>query len=208
MAKHRAPSRPIGRHVVAAGTIAAGTWALAAAPAGADPVTIPGVGTYELDGVAVPADVQAQIDQLAGQFTEAMAPYLPAPQAAEVPEPEPEPVPVMTAAQLAVQAAQSKIGAPYAYGSAGPDAFDCSGLVQWAYKQAGLTLPRTSYDQLAAGTPVSKDDLQPGDLVSFYGGSHSGIYAGDGMVVHAATSGQPVKAAPVASMPFSGARRF
>ncbi len=80
--------------------------------------------------------------------------------------------------------------------------------MQWAYKQAGLNLPRTSYDQAAAGWSVARDDLQVGDVISFYGGSHSGIYAGNGNVIHASTAGQPVKLAPVSSMPFDGARRY
>ena len=94
------------------------------------------------------------------------------------------------------------------YGAAGPDAFDCSGLIQWAYKQAGLNIPRTSYDQAAAGVAVAQSDLRVGDVISFYGGSHSGIYAGNGNVIHASTAGQPVKLAPVSSMPYDGARRF
>ncbi len=118
------------------------------------------------------------------------------------------PAPASTAGDKAVQAAQTKLGSPYVYGAAGPNSFDCSGLVQWAFKQAGLNLPRTSYAQAAAGTPVSQSDLRPGDVVSFYGGSHSGIYAGNGNVIHASTEGQPVKLAPIASMPFDGARRY
>src|SRR5690606_17875376 len=104
--------------------------------------------------------------------------------------------------------AQSKIGAPYVYGAAGPNAFDCSGLVQWAYQQAGLSVPRTSYEQASAGRAVSISDLLPGDVVSFYDGSHTGIYVGGGNVVHASTSSQPVKVAPLSSMPVDGARRF
>ncbi|MBF6062140.1 C40 family peptidase [Nocardia terpenica] len=113
-----------------------------------------------------------------------------------------------TTGEVAVEAAESKLGSSYSYGSAGPDSFDCSGLVQWSYEQAGVELPRTSYEQLDAGTPVGMDDLQPGDLVSFYGGEHSALYAGDGKVVHAATSGTGVVMSPISDMPVSGARRF
>lgn len=116
--------------------------------------------------------------------------------------------PISSVGEQAVRAAESKLGSPYVYGAAGPDAFDCSGLVQWAYKQAGLNLPRTSYDQAAAGVAVAQSDLQVGDVISFYGGSHSGIYAGNGNVIHASTAGQPVKLAPVSSMPYDGARRY
>ncbi|MBN9109703.1 MAG: C40 family peptidase [Pseudonocardia sp.] len=103
----------------------------------------------------------------------------------------------------------SKLGAPYRYGSAGPSAFDCSGLMYWAFKQAGVTIPRTSRAQSTFGTPVSKANLQPGDLVFFYKPvSHVAMYIGNGNVVHASTSGQPVKISTLASMPFSGARRI
>lgn len=117
---------------------------------------------------------------------------------------EPHPTP----GQLAAAAARSKVGSAYSYGSAGPDAFDCSGLVQWSYKQAGVDLPRTSYEQLRSGTPVSLDQLKEGDMVSFYGGGHSAIYVGDGKVVHAATSGRGVVLSPLSEMPACGARRF
>jgi cell wall-associated NlpC family hydrolase len=116
--------------------------------------------------------------------------------------------PQKTHGQVALDAAMTKLGAPYVYGAAGPNAFDCSGLVKWAYQQAGIEVPRTSYAQLAAGTPVSLDILQPGDVVLFYGGGHAGLYAGDGNVIHASTAGTPVKIAPISSMPVAGARRY
>ena len=109
----------------------------------------------------------------------------------------------------ALQAALSKLGSPYVYGATGPNAFDCSGLTQWAYKQVGISIPRTAGAQASGGTPVSRDQLQPGDLVFFYSPiSHVGMYAGNGNVVHASTEGQPVKVAPMQYMPFSGARRY
>ncbi|RVW04924.1 C40 family peptidase [Rhodococcus spongiicola] len=110
--------------------------------------------------------------------------------------------------QAVANAAKSKLGSPYVWGATGPSSFDCSGLVQWAHKQAGVSVPRVSYDQIAGGTPVSKANLQPGDVVSFYGANHIGIYAGDGQVVHAPTSGDVVKISPVDSMPFDGATRY
>lgn len=117
-------------------------------------------------------------------------------------------IPQKSAGEMAVDAAKTKIGSEYSYGAVGPDSFDCSGLVQWSYEQAGVELPRTSYDQLAAGTPIPLDDLRPGDMVSFYGGSHSALYAGDGKVIHASTYGTGVTTSPLSSMPVSGARRF
>jgi cell wall-associated NlpC family hydrolase len=83
---------------------------------------------------------------------------------------------------------------PYVYGATGPDSFDCSGLTQWAYAQAGVSLGRTTYDQINDGTPVaSTADLQVGDLVFFNSDSHVGIYAGNGMVLHAPHTGTVVK---------------
>lgn len=110
--------------------------------------------------------------------------------------------------QSAANAAQSKIGSPYVWGATGPNSFDCSGLVQWAYKQAGKSIPRTSYDQVGGGTPVSKANLQVGDVVGFYGNEHVGIYIGGGKVVHAPTEGENVKVSSIDAMPFSGASRF
>ncbi|RJO71046.1 NlpC/P60 family protein [Nocardia panacis] len=113
-----------------------------------------------------------------------------------------------TAGAIAVEAARSKLGADYAAGAAGPDAFDCSGLVQWSYGQAGIDLPRTSYEQLSTGDAVSVDEMRPGDLVSFYDGGHSALYVGDGQVIHASTYGIGVVLSPVSSMPIAGVRRF
>lgn len=109
----------------------------------------------------------------------------------------------------ALQAALSKLGSPYVWGATGPNAFDCSGLTQWAFRQVGVSIPRTADAQAGGGTPVSRDQLQPGDLVFFYSPvSHVGIYAGNGNMVHAPTEGQPVKVAPMSYMPYSGARRY
>jgi cell wall-associated NlpC family hydrolase len=108
----------------------------------------------------------------------------------------------------ALASAMSKLGKPYVYGATGPNAFDCSGLVGWAYKQVGVTLPRTSAAQSRVGKPVAKSDLRPGDLVFFYSPvSHVAMYIGNGKVVHASTSGQPVKVSDLNKMPFNSARR-
>ena len=109
----------------------------------------------------------------------------------------------------AMSIAMRKLGAPYRWGAAGPGAFDCSGLVYWSYRQIGTTLPRSSSAQSRVGTPVSKGALQPGDLVFFYRPvSHVAIYIGGGRVVHASTSGQPVKISKLGDMPFATARRI
>lgn len=109
--------------------------------------------------------------------------------------------------EIAVEAAMSKVGSPYVYGASGPEAFDCSGLTQWSYAQAGKSIPRTSYDQLAGGQRVSGEWL-PGDIISFYGGGHVGIYIGDGNFVHSPTSGQTVHVASLDSMPADYAVRY
>ena len=92
-----------------------------------------------------------------------------------------------------LQAAESRIGAPYRYGGAGPDTFDCSGLVTYAHREVGIPVPRTAAQQFAAATPVARKDLRPGDLVFFRldgrDVSHVGIYAGDDRFVHAPQSG-------------------
>lgn len=109
----------------------------------------------------------------------------------------------------AVGRAMSKIGAPYRWGAAGPNAFDCSGLVNWAFKSAGVSLPRTSRAMSRVGRPVAKSDLRPGDLVFFYRPvSHVGIYIGNGKVVNALNSRTPVKISDIKYMPFNGARRI
>jgi cell wall-associated NlpC family hydrolase len=103
------------------------------------------------------------------------------------------------AANTALQAALSKRGSEYVWGSKGPTTFDCSGLTQWAYKQAGISIPPSSRTQWTVGRPVSKDQLQPGDLVFSDDGSgdpaqihHVGMYVGDGKMVDAPTEGQLV----------------
>ena len=85
---------------------------------------------------------------------------------------------------IVANAALTRLGAPYAWAAAGPDAFDCSGLVVWAFHQAGLTLPRSSQALAAGGQPVSLDQMQPGDVISLFpDASHVGIYVGDGRMV-------------------------
>jgi cell wall-associated NlpC family hydrolase len=114
------------------------------------------------------------------------------------------------AAQKAVDTALAQVGDPYVWGASGPDAFDCSGLTQYAYSAAGVSLPHSSASQSRMGTPVSRDQLQPGDLVFFYSPvSHVGMYIGNGQMVHASTSGQPVKVASLDSMgSYNSARRI
>jgi cell wall-associated NlpC family hydrolase len=114
------------------------------------------------------------------------------------------------AAQAAVSTAMGQIGDPYVWGAGGPNAFDCSGLTQYAYSAAGISLPHSSSMQSTMGVPVSRAALQPGDLLFFYSPvSHVGMYIGNGQMVHASTSGVPVKVASIDSMgTFTSARRI
>lgn len=100
-----------------------------------------------------------------------------------------------------VQSALSQMGKPYVYGATGPSAFDCSGLVQWAYSAAGVSLPRTAAAQASTGVQVDQSSLRPGDVVGYAGGGHIGIYIGDGQVVHAPTEGEVVKISNINMMP-------
>ncbi|MFR9753240.1 NlpC/P60 family protein [Nocardia sp. 004] len=109
----------------------------------------------------------------------------------------------------ALAAGLTRVGDPYVWGATGPNQFDCSGLIQWAFRQVGKKVPRTSSQQAGYGTPVAKKDLQPGDVVFFYPDiSHVGIYAGNGLMLHASTFGVPVAVAPMGSTPFHSARRY
>jgi len=108
-----------------------------------------------------------------------------------------------------IQAALSRIGSPYSWGGSGPSAFDCSGLVMWSFQQAGIALPHSSQALANGGQAVSMDQMQPGDLVTYYSdASHVGIYIGDGMMVHASTYGTPVRVAPVDNAPIYNVRRY
>lgn len=112
-------------------------------------------------------------------------------------------------AAVVIQAALSRIGSPYSWGAAGPNAFDCSGLVMWSFQQAGISLPHSSQALAAGGQPVAMSEMQPGDLVTYYSdASHVAIYIGDGMMVHASTYGTPVKVAPVGNAPIYDVRRY
>jgi cell wall-associated NlpC family hydrolase len=114
------------------------------------------------------------------------------------------------AAQTAVNTALAQVGKPYVWGASGPNSFDCSGLTMYSYAAAGVSLPHSSSGQSTMGTPVSRDQLQPGDLVFFYSPvSHVGMYIGNGEMVHASTEGTPVQVVSLDSMPgYNSARRL
>jgi len=85
------------------------------------------------------------------------------------------------------------LGVPYVWGGASPRGFDCSGLVMYVFAQIGVSLPHSTYAQVGMGSPVSINQLQPGDLVFFAGASHVGIYIGGGQFIHAPHTGDVVK---------------
>jgi peptidoglycan DL-endopeptidase CwlO len=108
----------------------------------------------------------------------------------------------------ALRAALTKLCDPYVWGAAGPNAFDCSGLTMWAYKQVGINLPHFTGSQWNAGTHVSRSELQPGDLVFFYSDKHHmGMYIGGGKMLHAPHTGDVVRIASMDGRPFAGAVR-
>lgn len=108
-----------------------------------------------------------------------------------------------------IATAMQYIGVPYVWGGTTPAGFDCSGLVQYVFAQNGISLPRTTYDQIAVVQQVSLVALQPGDLV-FWGGAspyHVGIYIGDGQYIHAPAPGQSVCIQSYDAYPFDTAGR-
>ncbi|AVH97874.1 NlpC/P60 family protein [Streptomyces cinereoruber] len=109
--------------------------------------------------------------------------------------------PVSSRVAAAVAAARGAVGRPYVWGATGPSAFDCSGLMVWSYRQAGISLPRTSAAQRHAGRRVPLSQARPGDLVTYRSdASHVAIYVGNGQVIHAPYPGARVRYDPVNMM--------
>jgi cell wall-associated NlpC family hydrolase len=90
------------------------------------------------------------------------------------------------------------LGVPYVWGGASPSGFDCSGFIMYVYAQIGVSLPHYAASQYSAGSPVSRDALEAGDLVFFNGLGHAGIYIGNGLFIHAPHSGDVVRISPLA----------
>ena len=111
-------------------------------------------------------------------------------------------------AATALRYAMAQIGKSYVYGAAGPNAFDCSGLMMRAWGAAGVGLPHSSGAQQGSGMRVSESELRPGDLVFYYSPvSHVGMYIGNGLIVNALNPRSGVRVSPLHSMPYSGAVR-
>jgi peptidoglycan DL-endopeptidase CwlO len=153
--------------------------------------------------LAAPAPPDALV--VAGPAPEALSPREGQPGG-----PRPGAAPGSGEGAVAVQAALTQVGSPYAWGGAAPGGFDCSGLVMWAFQQAGIALPHSSQALAHGGQPVALSDLQPGDVLTFYSdASHTGIYVGDGLMVHSSTYGVPVRVVPMTSSgPIHNARRY
>ncbi len=169
-----------------------------AAPAGVDP-TVAQSGAPDANVASTSAPVGAGVDAAAGSGAGAGDPNFASP-----------------TAHSAFEAAKKELGVPYLYGGESPKAgFDCSGLMQWAYHQAGINLPRVADQQFTVGTPVGLNDLKEGDLVFFrIGGGdvdHVGMYVGNHQFLEAPRTGEVVQMAdlrtPYWSSQFAGARR-
>ena len=93
--------------------------------------------------------------------------------------------------------AKKQLGKKYVWAKSGPSSFDCSGFTSYVFRNAaGVSLPRTTYEQINVGTPVAYSDLQPGDLVFPHTG-HVGIYVGNGQMIHAPSTGDVIKVSSV-----------
>ncbi|MGW0228529.1 NlpC/P60 family protein [Actinopolymorpha singaporensis] len=124
------------------------------------------------------------------------------------PAPAPAPAPSSGRGATALAFAKAQLGEPYVFGAAGPNSWDCSGLTMGAWGAAGVSLPHSSRSQYAISTKISKSQLRIGDLVLFYSDRHHvGIYAGNGMVIHAPRPGKSVEYIKMEYMPYAGAVR-
>lgn len=211
MAKHRRQGNLSTRRIASTAAVAATAAVTVPAAANAAEVVVPETDIrFEVAGLENVPNIKQlpnidryipafKADQGAGYAAAVEAPVAEAP----------APAPVQSVGEKVLEAARSAVGSPYVYGANGPSAFDCSGLTSWAYRQAGVSIPRTSQAQASAGTPVSLDALQPGDIIVYYSGaSHVGIYTGHGTIIDALNSGTPVGERSLNYMPIHSAVRF
>jgi cell wall-associated NlpC family hydrolase len=170
------------------------------------------------------ADLEAQVTELDAQIDEAQAAYDEAAEeeAAAAAEAEAESESTSSssssgstaeysedAATAAVEFARDQLGESYVYGAAGPDTWDCSGLVVGAYDVSGISLTHSTYTLWDETSSIDRDDLQPGDLVFYNGLGHVAIYIGDGQVIHAPKPGDVVKISDLdMGMSIDGYRRI
>ena len=116
----------------------------------------------------------------------------------------------VTRINTVVNTAKSFLGTPYVYGGSSPSTgFDCSGLTQYSFAKAGISIPRVSYEQAAAGIAVPRSQIRIGDLVAFNSPvSHVGIYVGDGKFIHSPHTGDVVKITNLSAMKLTAVRRM
>ncbi|TXI24597.1 MAG: NlpC/P60 family protein [Nitrosomonas sp.] len=182
--RHRKPE-PAGRltPIVVAGIILAGFWLALSA----------GHGAAAVATTALNVGVAQQEPPTSSLRRATRASYRP-------PAPPPPPIPLW---QKAIQVALSKKGTLYVWGAKGPNNFDCSGLTQFAWKQAGITLGPDTYAQFQQGVPVAPSDVQPGDLLfpsasmNSRGPGHVQLAIGNGMVIEAPGRGMTVRIVPM-----------
>ncbi|WP_199439987.1 C40 family peptidase [Umezawaea beigongshangensis] len=152
------------------------------------------IGRRKADADAQVAEARAQYDSLSASARQTLS------QAGDTSEVTP-PANASNAAAIALEFALAQRGEPYVFGSNGPDSWDCSSLMQAAYRQAGVSIPRTTYSQAVVGTSVSRGSVQAGDLIIYYAEQSHVAMAIDGTrAVHAATEGVPVKIADIDSI--------
>jgi cell wall-associated NlpC family hydrolase len=151
------------------------------------------------------AAINAKIDKVnSAAMTQAMAIYSATGQYPNVSIPT-----ANTVGAQALQYALTKRGDPYVWGAAGPSEFDCSGLVVWAFAQVGISLPHYTGDLWNSGMHVSRNALEPGDLLFYFADiSHVSMYLGNGLQVEASTYGVPVRVDAVSWGAFVGAVRI
>jgi len=145
----------------------------------------------------------AAVDQVAVQPSQPGSSTAPAPPSS-APQPSVNGLVTLTQVREMLSAAVSRAGMPYVWGAAGPTSFDCSGLVQWSFRQAGVVMPRVAADQARTGPSVPVKDLQPGDLLFYHTDptapgyiSHVAIYLGNGRMIQAPEPGMDVEIVPV-----------
>ncbi len=172
---------------------------------------------------AAQAAAQQAAQQAATQQATTSTQSAPAPATTEAPAPQPPPttaeqapppvsVPTSGGHPEVVGIAMKYLGVPYVWAGSSPSGFDCSGLVTYVFGQIGVSVPHSSYVQWTLGSAVSRDQLQPGDLVFFHGESHVGVYIGGGQFIHAPHTGDVVKISSLNeswySSGFDGGRRI
>lgn len=149
------------------------------------------------------ADLADKRDELEAEIAAAATPET----STETGSSDSSPASVSSDGAGAVEFAKAQLGDPYQFGATGPDSYDCSGLTQAAWAAAGVSIGRDTVAQWNGLAHISRDALQPGDLVFYSGQSHVAMYVGDGQVIHAPTEGDVVKYSGIDMMSIDGYAR-